>query len=170
MGGATAANTSPTLPHRIRAQEKRARALELRRSGLGFAEVGAAMGVTKQTAHRWVKQELRELSEAIREQAEELRAEEADRLNAAAAAIWPAVLKGQLRAQEVFIKNRARYADLLGLDLAPDREPPAPPQILILDAPWDRAPATPGAIIDGEAVDLPSLPRGSGQNGNGAPP
>jgi hypothetical protein len=156
MGGATAANTSPTLPHRIRVQERRAKALELRRAGLSFAEIGTELGVTKQTAHKLVQNELKDLSAAIRDQADELRAEEADRLNAAAAAIWPAVQKGHLRAQEVFIKNRARYSDLLGLDLMPDREPVGPPQIVVVTAPWDREPAP----IDGEAVEdpLPALP------------
>jgi hypothetical protein len=167
MEKATPANVSPTLPYRIRAQERRAKAIELRRAGLSFAAIGAELGVSKQTAHKLVQNELKDLSTAIREQADELRAEEADRLNAAAAAIWPAVLKGQLRAQEVFIKNRARYADLLGLDLAPHREPPQAPQILILDAPWERTPEAPGAVVDGEAVELPALPHPRAQNGLG---
>jgi hypothetical protein len=44
---------------------------------------------------------------------------EAERLDRAAAVLAPKVEAGDLRAHEVWLRNRARYAALLGLDQRP---------------------------------------------------
>lgn len=54
-------------------------------------------------------------SEAIRQEALEL---ELYRLDMASSAIWPRVLRGDPRAQEVWLKNSERRSSLLGLDAA----------------------------------------------------
>ena len=47
---------------------------------------------------------------------------EAERLDRAAAVLAPKVEAGDLRAHEVWLRNRARYTALLGLDLRPAGE------------------------------------------------
>ena len=112
----------------------------------------------------------------IRERADDLRAVEAAKLDAAADAIWQMVEAGDLRAQSVWLKNRGRYADLLGLDLRPDLPEvknmgtfvigagATPDQIASIPSgattfdcrlPWER-----GDTIDGEIADPPALPLG----------
>lgn len=138
-GGKRDAN-SPTAPVRVRARERDLEALRLRARGLTFVEIGRQLGIAKQTAHDAVRRGLALRVEEIRERADELRAAECAKLDAAAEAIWPLVEAGDLRAQGVWIKNRARFSDLLGLDLKPGSHEDAGPGIVVIDARphWDR--------------------------------
>ena len=54
---------------------------------------------------------------AIREQGDEVRVTQAERLDAAASATWPRMMDGDLRAQDTWVRNRSRYATLPGRDV-----------------------------------------------------
>lgn len=116
----------PTRPARVRARLRDRRAIDLRASGLTFAAIGADLGVTGEAARQAVNRALEATATAIAREADSLRAMEAERLDRAAAVLLPAVEAGNLRAHEVWQRNRARYSALLGLDLKSDAEAPAP--------------------------------------------
>ena len=61
-------------------------------------------------------------AEEIAEGAARLGAMERERLDRAAEAIWGQVEGGDLRAQEAWLRNRQRYAMLLGLDLKSEQQ------------------------------------------------
>lgn len=150
---------SPTAPARAQARERERQALRLRAAGRTFAEIGAALGVSKQSAHEAVGRALAKTVEDIRERAEELRAVESAKLDRAEEAIRAKVEEGDLRAVEVLLKVAARRAALLGLDLKPepvvnqqqvivvggplpedrDRE-----HVIDVRLPWDRQPGEEG--------------------------
>jgi len=54
---------------------------------------------------------------AIREQADEVRVTQAERLDAAASATWHSMTDGDLRAQDIWLRSRSRYAMLPGRDV-----------------------------------------------------
>ena len=101
----------------VTSRERELQALRFRAEGCTFDEIGRRLGITKQSAWEAVARAMARNAEAIREQADEVRAMEAERLDAAAAAIWPKVMDGDLRAQDTWLRNRSRYATLLGLDV-----------------------------------------------------
>jgi hypothetical protein len=109
-------------PRRVRARERDRHAIELRAAGLTFAAIGAQLGVSDEAARKAVNRALDATRAEIAQRAERLRALEAERLDRAAAVLAPKVEAGDLRAHEVWLRNRARYAALLGLDLRPTPE------------------------------------------------
>lgn len=156
MGGRGNNANSPTSPTRLRARERDLQALALRARGLSFAEIGDHLGVAKQTAHDAVSRGLALRTEEIRERADALRAIETERLNAAAEAIWPMVERGDLRAQDVWLRNRGRFAALLNLDLRPAPNEGIGPQIIVTSLPSDRPAPLP--VVQGTSWDVPALP------------
>jgi hypothetical protein len=163
--GANAANR----PRRVRARDRDRTALQLRATGLTFGAIGAQLGVSDEAARKAVNRASDAVRTEIAEGADRLRALEAERLDRAAAALASKVEGGDLRAQEVWLKNRARYAALLGLDLRPTpdalgaptfvltgtaRAIDAPAGALLLDnrLPWDKG---------GDGAPTPDTGRGS---------
>jgi len=100
--------------------QRQAQALELRRMGKGYVEIGAALGIGKSQAHRLVTAGLEDAREQIAASADELRAEEVSRLDGMLAGLWPTARKGVVTAVDRVLKIMERRAKLLGLD-APDR-------------------------------------------------
>jgi|GEM_PF-1552761 len=97
-------------------------------------------------------------ADAIREQAGEVRVLEAERLDAAASAIWPKVMDGDLRAQDTWLRNRSRNATLLGLDVRDAGTPliSGPVSINVVP-PWD---AQHGAsVVEHEDTPVPPDPQ-----------
>ena len=80
-----------------------------------------------------------------------MRALEAERLERAAACLMPQVEAGNLRAHEVWLRNRARYAALLGLNLKPEADGPAALTVVLTgsarleDAPREPSWSMPGS-------------------------
>ena len=70
-----------------------------------FREIGAELGMSAPGAHKALKRGLQDRANEISEAADELRALEAERLDAAAAALWPKVMAGEERAQEVWLRK-----------------------------------------------------------------
>lgn len=105
-----------TSPAKITADARRREAVALRMTGQTYAEIGAALGVSRPQAFRLVTAEIARWAAEARETIDALRALESDRLDASQAAIWPGVLKGELDAIDRFLRISARRCALLGLD------------------------------------------------------
>jgi hypothetical protein len=153
---------SPTGPRALLARQREARALDLWLAGRRTREIGEELGVTHSAVTKMLQRVLEQTKALTEERADELRAQEGAKLDAAAAAIWPQVAAGDARAQDTWLRNRARFAALFGLDRA---VPPAQ----ITNAPVSirlefGKPDPPADVLDGEVVDLPALEAGNGDS------
>jgi hypothetical protein len=126
------APNSPTRPERIAQGERREEALRLRMAGLTFRAIASDLGVGLATAHDLVSGALDERAAAVRNQAEQLRALMAERVEEAVRAIWPRVEQGELGAIDRLVKLLDRAARLHGLDVQPAPEAAMPPTILVV--------------------------------------
>lgn len=110
-----------TTKNAIALVERRVKALELRKSGLTFEQIGDACNTSRSTAHEDVVIAMRE---TIQEPADEVRRIELERLDVMLAALWPKATttgdRQQARAVEQCLSIMDRRARLLGLD-APTR-------------------------------------------------
>ncbi len=123
---------SPTGPRRVLAAERTRQAIGLKKAGRTYDEIRRALGISKGAAVKAVARGLAELRAETLADAEELRAVEAARLDAAQASIWAQVLQGNHGAIDRFVRISQRRAMLLGLD-APTKvdatvEQKAPPR------------------------------------------
>lgn len=125
-------------------------------SGMTFAAIGAELGVTYQAVQQAVTRSLEITKADISEKADELRAMEAEKLDALSAVLWPKVLAGDLRATDRWLRAREAYRRLNGLDLRPEMDQQVP-QVVVIDTrpPWSR-----DEPIDGEAVEVPQIEAG----------
>lgn len=111
-------NTSSAKARKLEHQRQ---ALELRRMGYGYTEIGQKIGLGKSQAHRLVTAALAEARDQVNTGADELRSEEVSRLDAMLAGLWPVARKGGVAAVDRVVKIMERRAKLLGLD-APERK------------------------------------------------
>ena len=103
---------------RIRTTEKTLKALELRKRGLNYTQIGEKLGCARSTACRYVLSELENLADKCREEAVHVRDLELQRLDALYLKAWEAVEEGDLPAIDRCLRVQERRAKLLGLDAA----------------------------------------------------
>ena len=103
---------------RIRTTEKTLKALELRKRGMNYTQIGEELGCARSTACRYVLSELENLAEKCREEAVHVRDLELQRLDALYLKAWEAVEGGDLSAIDRCLRVQERRAKLLGLDAA----------------------------------------------------
>ena len=103
---------------RIRTTEKTLKALELRKRGLNYTQIGKKLGCHRSTACRYVLSELENLADKCREEAVHVRDLELQRLDALYLKAWEAVEEGDLPAIDRCLRVQERRAKLLGLDAA----------------------------------------------------
>jgi hypothetical protein len=108
-----------TSPRRIESARRRLQAVELRRAGATFEQIGQALGCTRMRAWQLVAEEMARLNKERTEAAEGLLALECDRLDALHLVLWPKAMKGDLDAIDRLIKLSARRCRMLGLDATP---------------------------------------------------
>jgi hypothetical protein len=96
--------------------------LELRSAGLSFREIARELKVAPATAYKAVARGLAAVNAGCREQAQELRALEALRLDQLQAALWERATDGDVRAIDRILRIMERRARLLGLDEPERRE------------------------------------------------
>lgn len=103
-------------PKRIQMHLKRQQALRMRvQEGLTFDEIARRLGYAgRPSAWRAIERELVVLA---REEIENDRTQESDRLDAIQLAIWPQAMSGDLEATKALLALCTRRANLLGLDL-----------------------------------------------------
>ena len=115
------AKQSKTSAQRLIGAEKRLQALELRKCGATFAEIGKGLGISTQRAHKIVMEELERLAMLRLGNADELRRLELERLEMASIPVVNKVKRGDLQAALVWIKLSESRRKLLGID-APARQ------------------------------------------------
>lgn len=103
---------------RIRTTEKTLKALELRKRGMNYTQIGEKLGCARNTACRYVLSELENLADKCREEAVHVRDLELHRLDALYLKAWEAVEGGDLPAIDRCLRVQERRAKLLGLDAA----------------------------------------------------
>lgn len=104
---------------RVQAHERKLKALEMRKARATYAQIGAALGVTKNAAWKLVQSALKE---TIREPAEEVRALELETLDRLQFALWQQATNGNHGAVDRVLRVMERRAKLLGLDAPEKRE------------------------------------------------
>ncbi len=107
---------SRSSPRRCQAADRRKQALDLRKAGKNFAEIGAVMGFSEARAHKIVTLELQRLNAERTEAAAEVLQLELQRLDALLSAVWPAAQAGDLAAVGRALDIVARRCRMLGLD------------------------------------------------------
>ena len=101
-----------------RAMEQ-SRAFDLRLKGWSYAAIGAAIGVTAQTAHKWIKDRIVETRETTQEQIEDIVSIELARLDLILMRAEERLQESYCpKASEILLKVQMRRSSLLGLDEA----------------------------------------------------
>lgn len=98
----------------IERTERMAKALELRRQGMGLADIAKELGFKDASGVYYAIQ--RALKKIIQEPAEAVRKLELERLDKMLLGLWPQATKGQWQAVDRVLSIMERRAKLLGLD------------------------------------------------------
>lgn len=110
------ANTKWRDNKRAEVSERRAKALELRRRGASYRQIGKALGISHYQSHKDVQAELGKLAKLTQDEAETLRELELQRLDALTLALDSQVKDGYPPAVNSYLRVMERRAKLLGLD------------------------------------------------------
>lgn len=92
---------------------RRTEALTLLLAGLSHEQIGDRLGISREGARDLIR---RTLAEAENQTVEQMRVLENARLDRAQAAIWPAVLQGEVKAVQTFLQISRRRATMNGMD------------------------------------------------------
>jgi hypothetical protein len=92
------------------------KALDLRKAGKTYAEIGQVLGVSEQRAHKVVTEELARLNRERVEAATDVCRLELGRLDTLLAGVWEAAKGGDVVAIDRVVKLMERRARLAGLD------------------------------------------------------
>ncbi len=106
----------------IQAEEKRRRAVDLRRAGFTYEQIADKVGISRGYACKLVTSALKRIREETNEITEDVKALELQRLDELFRTAYQAVLDGEVRAIDQAIKVMDRRARLLGLDAATRQE------------------------------------------------
>lgn len=111
---------SKTKKASLVAEEKRQKAIDLRRKGYSYREIGAEIGATHGYCYKLVSQALKRIREETNEIAEDARQLEMERLDQLWMHAYQAVEAGDIGAIDKAVRVMDRRSKLLGLD-APAR-------------------------------------------------
>lgn len=103
------------IPARAARATRKAKALQMRRAGISVEAIAAHLKVHPRTVYTWLRDALAAIP---REEANELRLLELDRLDAIFRGLFPDAVAGDVRAAEACLKVMERRARLLNLDAA----------------------------------------------------
>lgn len=126
-----------TEPRNIQAREREVAALELRKAGATYQQIGKRLGVSTSAAHMRVKKALFQIREISEDKATEVRDLELHRLDAMLLGLWERARRGDDDAVRSVLRIMTRRATLLGID--------APTRSQFLDA--DGKPLNMGAQV-----------------------
>lgn len=102
-----------TSPEAIAKRERMDQALKLRARGKLYREIADEMGIGQTTAYQYVRDAVDEIP---RESADIVFNLDVDRLDTAQEALWPKVVKGDVKAIEAFLKIHDKRVKLFHLD------------------------------------------------------
>lgn len=105
-----------TQPRKVKSVERRAEAIRLRIAGRTYADIGAALGISGQSAYDHVKLGLEQTAKEMGESADVVREQELQRLDRALQLVMERIEKGDMSATDRLVKLQERRAKLLGLD------------------------------------------------------
>jgi len=138
------AKQSKTAAVLINGSERRTQALELRKAGATFKQIGQAMHFSEQHAHKIVTEELVRMNQHRAETALEVTRLELERLDALWLGQWPQAKAGNAQSVDICLKIMQRRARILGLD--------APTKIAPTDT-TGTGPCVIKVVYEGETVD-----------------
>lgn len=130
---------------------RRSRAVTLRLMGFSYDEVAQQCGYTDRSTAR--KTVMRALDKYEAARVGEMRIEENARLDRAQAAIWPAVMKGDTKAVDTYLRLSARRARMNGLDAPQQVAVTTGAQAALQDALADLRTVVLGEVL--ESVEVP---------------
>jgi len=107
---------SKTSARRVLAEQRRARAIELRLSGYTYKQIAERLEVTPAAAHKMVKTAMERDRERTRKGVEMLREIERQRLERMILSLTPAALDGDISAAREIRQLSESLRKLLGLD------------------------------------------------------
>ena len=135
---------SPRSAAQLARMERDEEVVRRRIDGLTLRQIGAEFGLSHTAVAKAIDRHLAWRQSETGE-ADRLRALESERLDAAAQALWPKVAAGEERSQEVWLKNRTRFAALNGIDMRPEQH--EAPMVVHVNT------ALPPEVLRGEVVD-----------------
>lgn len=131
---------------KLSAMDNRAKALDLRRAGASLRDIAKALGVSHQSAKRYIDAAIADLHDSQNQKTEDYRAVEIDRLERLHMSLWQKALGGKRDGVEVppdyaavdrLIRISERRSKLLGLDASAavkvSGDPDAPLTIRLVD-------------------------------------
>lgn len=98
----------------------------MRLSGMTYSEIAESLGITKSTVFKHVKAYFAEVQAETKEEGEQLREMEAERLDKLQTALWDLAKAGDPSAIDRVLKIMKQRAELLGLE-APKKIAPTTP-------------------------------------------
>jgi DNA-binding CsgD family transcriptional regulator len=104
---------SKTSKRRVIAQEREARALDMRKAGATYQQIANTLNVSRPAAYKMVARSLHEMKA---EHVDEVRQLELTRLDALVLALWKQALAGDVQVVDRVLKIMDRRAAYLGLD------------------------------------------------------
>jgi predicted transcriptional regulator len=114
-------NIGPNSPSGVNAELRRFTAIELRRKGLAFVDIGHELGVTKQAAHQMVKQALQECRKDRIDETGLMIEESVQRLDALIEKYWDKATDGDIEAAKFIQSIEKDRRTIYGLD-APKKQ------------------------------------------------
>ena len=120
------------------ARERRQKAFEMRKAGASYEQIGKALGISMQAAHKHVKKHLQQIAEKTDEDAREVLKLELARLDQMLLGLYQNAKSGKEGAVDRVLKIMERRAKLLGIDAPSRRELSGPngdplPTRLVID-------------------------------------
>lgn len=111
---------------KIKAEESKYKALDLRKQGKSIRAIAATLKISIGATHKAINDALNEAIEENAKAGESLRLLELERLDALWEGVWPHAIKGNAAAVQACLRIMERRAKLLGLDAAEKTEVSGP--------------------------------------------
>lgn len=103
-------------PAKALIEARRQRAIELRKSGATYANIGKILGISHEQARKDVQYCLKQLVKRRDATTEEYLVMELERLDALQKAVWPGAVKGNLQKIQTVLMLMKHRSRLLGID------------------------------------------------------
>lgn len=100
----------------MRARERELQAVELRKAGFNYRQIGELLGVSHVAAGKAVKRALKTYSEQTKEATDDFRQLELERLDELNLAFWPKAVAGDIQAAKLILRVVEQRSRLLGLE------------------------------------------------------
>ncbi|QRM23529.1 MULTISPECIES: helix-turn-helix transcriptional regulator [Burkholderia] len=108
--------TQKMSPKRLASLEREAQAVELRKRGATYRQIGLALGISGKSAYNLIQRAFAKLEKQSATGSGPLRALEIERLDAMRNGLWDKATQGDVNAVAACLKISERLAKLTGLD------------------------------------------------------